>query len=80
VLIANSAEDLEAIEVRHHHIEENGVEGLLRDQFECALAAIRLRDREAAPLEAPRQNGAVIRKVIDDQKPRRLRGSALLRA
>ena len=76
MLLPDPAEHLQAVHVRHHHVEQHEIERLPAEQLECAQAAIGLRDLEAAALETARQDGTVLRHVVDDEKPRLSRGFA----
>jgi hypothetical protein len=67
--LANDLEHLQAIEIRHDHIEQHEIEIPLRDQLERPTAPVRLGDIETVPQEPPAQDGTVVRDVVDDEQP-----------
>ena len=67
--LAKPAQDLHAVHVRHHHVEKHDVECLLLNEPQRLRAAIGFDDLESAFHKSARKHCAVVRDVVDDQKP-----------
>ena len=74
--LAQAAQHADAVDIRHHDVEQDGVEPLLLGETERLAAAVRLGHVEAPPLEAAREDRPVLGNVIHDQEP----GESLERA
>lgn len=58
-------QDLVAVDLGHHQVEQDQVERALRQQFQCLEAAGRGLDLMAEALEAARQDSEILRRVVD---------------
>jgi hypothetical protein len=56
-----------AIEVRHHHVEQNEIKNFPRDTVECGSAVCHLNNVMAFALQTARQQLACRLGIIDDQ-------------
>jgi len=64
----------EAVELRHHHVEQDEVERRRREHLEGAAAARRALDGVALPLQPALQDGAVVLDVVHDEDAGGCRG------
>ncbi len=65
--LADGPQHLQAVEVRHQHVQQDQVEGALADQRQGLAAALRLGDGEPGPPQVAREHGAVGRLIVDDE-------------
>ena len=68
-LLANSAQNLHSVHVRHHHVEKHDVERLLLNEPQRLRAAIGFDDLKSALGKSTRKHSAIVCDVVDDQKP-----------
>ncbi|MDG3005879.1 hypothetical protein PZE19_19000 [Paludisphaera sp. Pla2] len=66
--LPEDGQDLQAVQVRHHDVQEDQIEGTSRDQVERPSAVLGRRHVVALPLEPPREHVAVQLVVVDDQE------------
>ncbi len=68
MLLADGAQDLEAVHAGHDHVEDHGVEGFAGDDGQGLKSVGGFGDLVAARAQAARQQDAVILEVVNDQQ------------
>jgi hypothetical protein len=66
-VVAQALEDLIAVELRHHDVEQHHVERRCRQALECLASVHGRRHRVPLALEPPHEQVAVGLVVVDDQ-------------
>ena len=65
-------ENVDAVEPRHHDIEQNQIKFLLSNEIEGRKTAVGLCNQISAPGKSPAEQDAIVFDVIDDQQAKGL--------